>query len=122
VEIAVWIVTGVLALGFVAGGAARAVLPLKQLSRMGWPWVSELPRPLLSSIATLEVAGGLALVLPVLTDILPILTPIAACCLAVVMVLAMAWHVRRKSWRDVPVTAVFAAACVFVAVARFSGV
>ena len=121
-EIAVWIVSGVLALGFVAGGAARAVLPVKQLSRMGWPWASELPRPLLTTIATLEVAGGLALVLPVVTGILPVLTPIAACCLAIVMLLAMAWHLRRKSWRDLPITAVFAAACVFVAVTRFSGI
>jgi uncharacterized membrane protein YphA (DoxX/SURF4 family) len=120
-EIAVWIVSGVLALGFVGGGAARALLPLDRLSRMGWPWASELPRSLLRTVGGLEVAGGLGLVLPVLTGILPILTPIAACCLALVMVLAIAFHVRRRSWRDIPVNAVFAAACLFVAVARFAG-
>lgn len=120
--IAVWIVSGVLALGFVGGGVARATLSTERLARMGWPWAGDLPRPLLRTVGVLEFAGGLGLVLPVLTGIVPILTPIAASCLTLVMVLATAWQIRRRAWRDVGVTAFFAAACVFVAVARFAGV
>jgi uncharacterized membrane protein YphA (DoxX/SURF4 family) len=120
-EIAVWIVSWVLAVGFVAGGVARALLPPERLTRM-WPWVTELPIPLLKTIAVFEILGGLGLVLPVLTGILPILTPIAACALALVMVLAIGWQIRRRSWKDLPINVLFGALCVFVAVARFSGV
>jgi hypothetical protein len=120
-EIAVWIVSWVLAAGFVVGGALRAVLPPDQLARFGWGWAKEIPA-LVKVIGVLEVAGGLGLVLPVLTGILPILTPIAACCLALVMVLAIGFQVRRRGWRDLPVNVLFGAACVFVAVARFAGV
>jgi uncharacterized membrane protein len=120
-EIAVWIVTWVLAAGFVVGGALRVVLPPDQLARFGWGWAAEIPT-LVKVVGAFEVAGGLGLVLPALTGILPILTPIAACCLALVMVLAIGFQVRRGGWKDLPVNVVFAVACVFVAVARFSGV
>jgi len=40
--------------------------------------------------------GGLGLILPAVTGIAPILTPLAATGLAIIMVLAAATHVRRK--------------------------
>jgi len=121
-EIAVWIVSAVLAAGFVGGGIARAVLPLERLTAMGLGWVADLPRSLVRVISAFEILGGIGLILPALTGILPILTPLAACGLALVMLAGLVFHVRRREWRNVPVTLVLAGLAVFVAVERFMGV
>ncbi|MCU1417524.1 MAG: hypothetical protein JWP32_1698, partial [Schumannella sp.] len=39
-QIALWVVSGVLAAGFIGGGIARAVLPLERLTGMGLGWVA----------------------------------------------------------------------------------
>lgn len=122
VELAVWIVSWVLVAAFVGGGAARAILPQERLVKVGLTWVTGVPAPLLKTIGVLEVLGGIGLVVPVLSGILSILTPIAATCLAVLMVGALVFHLRRKEWIGIPITLALLAGTVFVAVARFSGV
>ena len=121
-ELAVWIVSWVLAVAFVVGGAARAVLPAERLVGFGLKWVTAVPAPLLKTIGVLELLGGLGVVLPVLTGILPVLTPLAACGLAIIMLGGLVFHLRRREWQGVPITLVLAAAAIFVAVARFVGV
>jgi hypothetical protein len=121
-EIAVWIVSGVLAFGFIAGGIIRATQPAERLEKMQLGWVTELPRPLVLTISALEILGGIGLLVPVLTGILPILAPIAASGLALIMLGALVFHLRRREWTNVPVTIVLAGLAVFVAVARFLGV
>lgn len=121
-EIAVWIVTGLLAAAFVVGGAARALVPPERLAGLGLTWVTDVPVPLLKTIGVLEVAGGAGLVLPLLTGILPILAPVAACGLALVMLAGFVFHARRREWQGLPITGILFAGAVFVAVARFAGV
>jgi hypothetical protein len=121
-QIAVWIVSAVLALGFIGGGIARAVLPLDRLTTMGLGWVADLPRGLVRVISAFEILGGIGLVLPVLTGILPLLTPLAACGLALVMLAGLVFHLRRREWKNIPVTLVLAGLSIFVAVVRFLGV
>jgi uncharacterized membrane protein len=120
--IAVWIVSAVLAVGFVVGGIVRATAPAAVLERLQLGWVNELPRWQVRVISTLEILGGLGLILPVLTGILPVLTPLAACGLAIVMAGAFVFQVRRRNWSQVPVTVVFAGLSILVAVARFAGI
>ena len=121
-QIAVWIVSTVLALGFIGGGIARAVLPLDRLTTMGLGWVADLPRGLVRLISAFEILGGIGLILPVLTGILPILTPLAGCGLALVMLAGLVFHLRRREWKNIPVTLVLAGLSIFVAVVRFLGV
>jgi hypothetical protein len=121
-EIAVWIVSAVLAAGFIGGGIARAVLPLDRLTAMGLGWVADLPRGLVRIISAFEILGGIGLILPALTGILPILTPLAACGLALIMLSGLVFHLRRREWKNLPVTIVLAGLAIFVAVQRFAGV
>ena len=121
-QLAVWIVSWVLAVAFVVGGAARAILPAERLAGFGLAWVRDVPAPLLKVIGVFEVLGGLGLVLPVLTGILPVLTPLAATGLAVIMLGGLVFHLRRREWQGVPITLVLAAAAAFVAIARFAGI
>jgi hypothetical protein len=120
-QIAIWIVSAVLAVGFIGGGIARAVLPIERLEKMQLGWVADIPRPLVRTISAFEILGGIGLILPALTGVLPILTPLAACGLAIIMLAGFVFHVRRREWKNLPVTLLLAALSIFVAVARFAG-
>jgi hypothetical protein len=123
VEIAVWIVSGLLAFAFTVGGIVRLVVPAETYG--AWPnqqWIRSVPRPGVVAISIAEILGAIGLIVPVLTGILPILTPIAAVCLALIMTGALVFHLRRKEWPNVPVALVLIALLLFVAIARFSGV
>lgn len=93
--IALWIVTGILALLFAMAGSMKVVKPYSAVrAQMGW--VETVTPPQLKGIGALEVIGALGMVLPAATGIAPWLTPIAAFGLFVMMVVAVALHVRRK--------------------------
>ena len=64
------------------------------LERMNW--VRQVTPRGLKLVGFVELLGGLGLVLPALTGIAPILTPLAAIGLIVVMVCAIIVHARIK--------------------------
>ena len=94
--IALWIINGLLALTFVAAGAMKALRPKPALVASGMGWADDFADPTVKLIGAAEVVGGLGLILPLLTGIAPVLSPIAATALFVVMVGAVVVHVRRK--------------------------
>lgn len=92
--IALWIVNIVLALAFLAAGLTKAAQPKAKLAgTMGW--VDDFASPSVKLIGIAEVVGALGLVLPLFARIAPVLAPIAAVCLAVLMAGAVVVHVRR---------------------------
>jgi urea transporter len=64
-----------------------------------------------------EVLGGVGLVVPWATRILPVLTPVAAVCLVIIMVGAAKTHLDQKESPAPPI--VLGALCVFVALGRW---
>ena len=64
-----------------------------------------------------EVLGAVGLIVPWLTGIAPVLTPVAAVALTVIMGGAVKTHVDRKEPLVPP--AVLGALCVFIALGRF---
>jgi uncharacterized membrane protein YphA (DoxX/SURF4 family) len=94
--IALWIVNVVLALGFIMAGTMKTITPKATLAERGMAWTEAYTDGSVKLIAIAEVIGGIGLILPLATGILPILTPIAAVCLAIIMVGAVITHVRRK--------------------------
>lgn len=78
-----------------------------------------LTRPVLHFIGVSELAGGLGVILPMLTGVMPQLTPIAAAGLTVVMILAVGFHLQRKDRAPKAIiTVVLSALCAFVAYGR----
>ena len=63
--------------------------------------------------------GAIGLIVPPLVHILPVLTPLAALGLAVVMVGAIVVHGRRKEYPNVAVNVVLLGLALFVAWGRF---
>lgn len=94
--IALWILNGLLALAFIAAGTMKALRPKPALVASGMGWADDFSDPSVKLIGVSEIVGGVGLILPLLTGIAPILTPIAATALTVVMVGAVVVHVRRK--------------------------
>src|SRR6266487_506198 len=80
---ALWIIQGLLALLFLFAGSIKLIMPIEMLT-------AQMPLPLpglfLRFIGTAEVAGAIGLILPALLRIRPVLTPLAACGLLIVMI------------------------------------
>lgn len=92
--IALWIVTAIFAVLIGMAGTMKVITPYGQV-REKMDWVETVNAPQLKTIGILEVLGALGMVLPAATGIAPWLTPIAAFGLVVMMVVAVALHVRR---------------------------
>ncbi len=92
----VWIAQIVVALLFFMAGIMKLTQPLDKLeARMGWVELIN-PRRLVRGIGLLEVLGALGVILPAVTGILPILTPLAAAGLVLTMIGALSLHVIRR--------------------------
>jgi len=93
-NIILWIVQILLAVMFLMAGVMKAFQ--YERAKASLFWVKDVPRGLVTFIGICELLGGLGLVLPVLTGILPGLTPLAALGLALIMLFAMIFHATRR--------------------------
>ena len=94
--VAFWIITGLLAVAYLAAGALKLVKPRSALIDGGMPWAADFPSAAIKAIAALEILGALGLVLPRLLDVAPALSPVAALGLTVLMAGAVVVHARRS--------------------------
>lgn len=117
-NVALWIIAALLALGFLAGGALKLVQPKEKLPA-GWGWVDDFSGSSIKTIGTLEVLAAVGLILPAALDIAPVLVPLAAVGLALLMVGAVITHLRRREPQGIVVTLVLLALAVFVVWGRF---
>jgi hypothetical protein len=114
----IWIAQGLLAIVFFVAGSLKLALPRSALKdRM--PYVEDFTDREIKGIGTVEVLGAIGVVLPAALKLLPVLTPIAAVGLALVMIEAAATHVRRGELGHLPLNAILFALAVFVAFERF---
>lgn len=58
-------------------------------------WTEEFSAGAVKTFAALEVVGAIGLILPLATGIAPILTPLAATGIAIIMIGAVVVHLRR---------------------------
>jgi putative oxidoreductase len=117
VDTALWILQVLLALAFVGAGLNHATQRDKASGRS--VWMLALPKPVLTTIGILEIAGAAGLVLPAMTGIALGLTPLAAALLGLVMVLAAGFHLRRQGeGMNAAMNLVLAAVVAFVAYGR----
>jgi len=113
-----WILQAVLALMFAMAGVQKATQPKDKLvTRL--PWVADFSQNTVRFIGLAELAGALGLILPAATGIAPVLTPLAAVGLAVIMVLAAITHARRKEPGAIAFNAVLFVVAVVIAWGRF---
>jgi uncharacterized membrane protein YphA (DoxX/SURF4 family) len=113
-----WTLQILLALLFLATGITKTTRPRDKLPAM-MTWSRIWPPPAIKALGTAELLGAIGLVLPWATNIVAVLTPLAAVGLSVVMVGANVVHIRAKEYNMVPVTGVILALTIVVAAGRF---
>ena len=117
-NIALWIIQGLLAAFFVMPGTMKLITPdekMRERMKAG-PEKSLLPTRILG---LLEVLGAIGIIVPYWTGILPLLTPLTAVCFAIVMVGAIASHARKHEYKVLPVLGVAFILSLVVAYYRF---
>jgi uncharacterized membrane protein YphA (DoxX/SURF4 family) len=114
-----WVCQSLLALVFTFSGVVKATQPVPRIVAMGQTGVDGLRPALVHFIGVAELCGVLGLLLPGPLGIVPVLTPIAAACLGLIMVLAAPIHVRRREYWTAVGNLVLLAVCAAVAVGRW---
>lgn len=117
-NIAIWIVQGLLAALFGMAGVTKSTQSYDNL-RKQMPWVRAFSLEQVRIIGFLEFLGGIGIILPALTGILPWLTPVAATGLALTMLGAMLTHIRLKEYPMLLINLVLLAMAAFVMYGRF---
>jgi uncharacterized membrane protein YphA (DoxX/SURF4 family) len=118
-NVALWIVQGVLAAFFGAGGVVKATRDRKRLFDDGMTWVEDFSAGGVKAIAVLEILAAIGLILPAVTGIAPVLTPMAAVGLGLLMAGAAVVHFRRGEIPYIGVTLALMAVALLVAWGRF---
>jgi uncharacterized membrane protein YphA (DoxX/SURF4 family) len=117
-NVVLWVVQVLAGVMFIAAGAMKA-FRAEQAAQSGMKWVSDVSHGLVTFIGVSELLGGLGLILPAVSGVLPWLTPLAGACLALVMLLAAGFHLSRKEYNGIPVNLVLFLLAAFVAYGRF---
>lgn len=120
-NIALWIVTGLLAAAFTAGGVSQLVLSKERYRAFGASqhWVDDFSAGHIKAIGAIKLIGALGLVVPPLVGVAPVLSPVAACGLALLMAGAATTRFRRSEWGLMAGDVLYLLAFVFVAWGRF---
>jgi hypothetical protein len=122
VNIALWIVQGLLGLVYLAAGGLKVVRPRQQLVASGnFDWMKDTSDAGVKALGLVEILGAIGVIAPWLTRIAPILTPIAATGLAVVQIGALRVHLVRNERQPLPANVLLLLLAALVAVGRFLG-
>jgi len=93
-NVAIWVAQGLLALTFLVSGGMKLMRPRPQL-QAHLPYVEEFTDGQVKTIGSLEVLAAIGLILPSVLRVAPLLSAAAAVGLVLLMIGAIATHVRR---------------------------
>ncbi len=113
-----WVAQSLLAALFLFSGVMKSTQSEQKLVASGQTGVEGLPRSLIRFIGISEILGAAGLVLPLLSNVMPVLTPLAAIGLGLIMILAAIVHYRREERRTALQNLFILLVCLFVAYGR----
>jgi uncharacterized membrane protein YphA (DoxX/SURF4 family) len=118
-NIVLWIIASVLAALFLAAGVMKISQPKEKLVAVGMGWTEDFTAGTVKTIGALELLAAIGLILPAALDIAPVLVPLAALGLVLVMIGAVLTHARRKEPQSIVVNVVLLALAAVVVWGRF---
>ena len=118
---ALWIMAGVLAAAYLAGGTTLLLMPKERYRSLAasQQWVDDFTAGHLKAIGATKVVGAAGLVLPPALGVAPVLVPLAAGGLMLVMAGAATTRFRRSEWGAMAGDVLFIAAFALLAWGRF---
>jgi hypothetical protein len=117
-NIALWIIAGLLAAASLGGGL-MLLRPKEKLVATGWAWVEDFSVGTVRTIGVLKLLAAAGLLLPAALGIAPVLVPLAAVGWVLLMAGAIITHVRRHEAQAIVVNLVLLALAAFVVWGRF---
>lgn len=118
-NVVLWILAGILAAAFLGAGVMKLSQPRKKLAESGMGWTDDFGDSSVKAIGALEVLAAIGLVLPGALRVAPVLVPLAAVGLGLIMIGAVITHVRRSEPQVIVVNVVLLVLAVVVAWGRF---
>ena len=120
-NLTLWIIAGLLAVAYLVGGGGKLIMPKKKIAALSPSarWVEDFSARSVKGIGALEVLGAVGLILPAATGIAPVLVPLAAAGLVVIMVGAVITRIRRHEFKFMVADLAYLALAGFVAYGRF---
>jgi uncharacterized membrane protein YphA (DoxX/SURF4 family) len=116
-----WIAQALLAVTFASSGVSKSLMSKERMLATGQTGVKEYSLPVIRFVAAAELFGAVGIVLPWTLQVAPLLTPLAAAGLGVIMIGAARAHGRLHEPRNVATNLVLLSLCVFVTLGRLPG-
>jgi uncharacterized membrane protein YphA (DoxX/SURF4 family) len=114
-QVALWAAQILLCVVYGASGVMNSSMSVEALMTMGMTHAGVLPHWLLRFLGISELAGCIGIILPALTRIKPILTPLAALGFTAIQILAIGFHIERGEFAKMaPINAALIALSLFV--------
>jgi DoxX-like family len=120
-NIALWITQILLVVVFGYSALIKGTQSTERAVELGMTGVVNVPLPVMRFTASCEVLGVVGLIVPYVNGVLPILTPLAAMGLGVIMVLAARIHLGLGESATAAGNLVLLAMCLFVGWGRWPG-
>ncbi|MFD0273102.1 DoxX family protein [Kitasatospora sp. NPDC127111] len=119
-NLALWIVAGLLAVVYLLGGVFKVVTPKERIAAAGASgrWVDDFSAGGVKAIGAVEVLAAVGLILPAVLDIAPVLVPLAALGLVMLMLGAAVTRFRRNELKLVAVDLFYVLLAALVAWGR----
>jgi DoxX-like family len=128
-NLALWIVAGLLAVVFLVSGSIKLLVPQENLdgllqragpaAQAAGEWTRDFSPGALKTIGVLELLGAVGLILPAALDIAPVLVPLAASGAVMLFAGAVVMRFRRGERATIVVDLAYLAIAAFVASGRF---
>ena len=119
-DLALWIAAGLLAAIFLAGGAGKLIVSKERIAATAFGgWVEDFSAGSIRAIGVLEILAAVGLVVPAALDIAPVLVPLAAVGLVLLMAGAVILHLRRREFKVILANMGYLGLAGFVTWGRF---
>ena len=120
-NLTLWIVVGLLAVVYLISGGGKLIMPKEKIAALtpSARWVEDFSAGSVTAIGALEVLAAVGLVLPAALDIAPVLVPLAAVGLVLLMAGAVITRIRRHEPEPMVADLIYLALAGFVAWGRF---
>ena len=120
-NLSLWIIAGLLAVAYLIAGGGKLIMPKEKIAAAAPSarWVEDFSAGTVKAIGALEVLAAMGLILPAALGIAPVLVPLAAVGMVLLMVGAVITRLRRHEAKVMVADLTYLALAGFVAWGRF---
>lgn len=119
-NISLWIMQAVLSLFFLFTGFGKLSSTKQQHIENGHIKPGDAVTPIWI-LGILEILGSVGIIIPWLTGVAPILTPVTAICFCLVMAGAFMVHLQKREYKFLPLPVLIIVLAAMIAYYRFKG-